>query len=247
MKRLFDFFGALIGLMIFSPILLVFIFLVWIDDRKSPFYFAPRVTINGVIFRMVKLRSMVVGADKTGVASTSSGDLRITPVGVLIRKYKLDEITQLWNVLMGDMSLVGPRPNLERDVSFYTKDEKDLLKVRSGITDMASIVFSDEGDILKGKADPEIAYNQLIRPAKSRLGLLYVEKNSIVLDIHLCWLTLCTIFSRKYALLELQKILKKLEANEDLIKIASRQYPLTPMFPPGATSIVTSGDGNTVA
>jgi lipopolysaccharide/colanic/teichoic acid biosynthesis glycosyltransferase len=114
---------------------------------------------------------MIKNADQSGVDSTGAADRRITPVGHFIRRYKLDEITQLWNVLKGDMSLVGPRPNVQRETDMYTGIERRLLSVKPGITDFSSIVFSDEGDILKDHADPDIAYNQLIRPGKSALGL----------------------------------------------------------------------------
>ena len=125
---------------------------------------------------MVKIRSMIINADKTGVDSTSSDDMRITSVGKVIRKLKLDELSQLWNVLIGDMSLVGPRPNVKSETDLYTKIEKNLLNVKPGITDFSSIVFSDEGDILSGSDDPDLLYNQLIRPWKSRLSLFYIEK-----------------------------------------------------------------------
>ncbi|VVM17401.1 hypothetical protein BSPWISOXPB_2715 [uncultured Gammaproteobacteria bacterium] len=119
----------------------------WKQDKKSPFYMAPRVGRNNIIFKMVKLRSMVSNADSSGVDSTSANDSRITPIGHKIRKYKLDEITQLWNVLIGDMSLVGPRPNVKNETDLYTSVEEKLLLVKPGITDFSSIVFSDEGDI----------------------------------------------------------------------------------------------------
>jgi lipopolysaccharide/colanic/teichoic acid biosynthesis glycosyltransferase len=108
---------------------------------------------------------MVVNADKIGGISTAATDRRITPVGRLVRAYKLDELVQLWNVLKGDMSLVGPRPQVQTDAALYTQAEKRMLTVRPGITDPASIVFSDEGDILKDSADPDLLYNQIIRPS----------------------------------------------------------------------------------
>ena len=137
--------------MLASPVLLPVMFLVWWQDRHSPFYVASRVGLDQRPFRMVKLRSMRIGADKSGVDSTSAGDSRITPVGHFIRRYKLDELTQLWNVLIGDMSLVGPRPNVERETRLYTDLEQRLLTVKPGITDYASIVFADEGEILQGQ------------------------------------------------------------------------------------------------
>ena len=120
---------------------------------------------------MIKLRSMIVNAEKSKVDSTSSNDPRITKIGKIIRKLKLDELSQLFNVFIGEMSLVGPRPNVKRETDLYTKVEKNLLSVKPGITDFASIIFSDESEILKNVDDPDISYNQLIRPWKSRLGL----------------------------------------------------------------------------
>lgn len=243
MKRIFDFILALIGLIISSPILLPVIFLVWIQDWHSPFYIAPRVGKGENLFKMLKLRSMIVNADKSGVDSTSSNDKRITGVGKFIRKYKLDELSQLWNVLIGDMSLVGPRPNVKRETDLYTIEEKKLLTVRPGITDFSSIVFSDEGDILKDQNDPDIAYNQLIRPGKSMLGIFYIEKRTFIIDIKLIYLTVIAIISKEKALNSLVVILKKLGATDFLIKIASRKSPLVPMPPPGAKSIVTNREG----
>jgi len=186
---------------------------------------------------MVKLRSMVVDADKTGVDSTSANDARITPVGKLIRRFKLDELMQLWNVLKGDMSLVGPRPNVESDVKLYTDIEKELLSVRPGITDISSIVFSDEGEILRGSDNPDLKYNQVIRPWKSRLGLLYIEKQSFFLDIQLLSLTAMAIMSKGRALQGIQKLLGRLEADDQLKVIALRGDELKPFPPPGADRI----------
>lgn len=240
MKRLMDIFGALLGLTLGSPVLLPVMFAVWLQDWHSPFYVAPRVGKGDVPFRMVKLRSMVVNADKSGVDSTGAGDKRITAVGRFIRRYKLDELTQLWNVLIGDMSLVGPRPNVKRETDLYTDAERKLLTVRPGITDFASIVFSDEGDILADKPDPDLAYNQLIRPWKSRLGILYVERRSLVLDLKLCLYTVVAIADRPAALKRVGKELAALRAPGDLIRAASRVDPLVPLPPPGATEVVMS-------
>ena len=206
MKRTFDIVVSFLGLLFASPLLLPVIFLVWRQDRHSPFYVADRVGRDGRFFKMVKLRSMIINADKTGVDSTSASDKRITPLGHFIRKYKLDELTQLWNVLIGDMSLVGPRPNVKRETDLYTSEERRLLTVKPGITDFASIVFSDEGDILKEQSDPDIAYNQLIRPGKGYLGLFYIAHQSIVLDVMLCYYTALLIVSREKALSKLQEV-----------------------------------------
>ena len=244
MKRALDLLLSIIGLTLGSVILLPVMFLVWWQDKHSPFYVAPRVGLGGREFRMMKLRSMVVNADRSGVDSTGANDRRITPVGHFIRKYKLDELTQLWNVLIGDMSIVGPRPNVKRETDLYTIAERHLLTVKPGITDFASIVFSDEGEILKEQRDPDVAYNQLIRPGKSSLGLFYIRHRSLAIDVALIWITATAILSRRRALLKLQALLRRAGASEELLKIASRTAPLVPMPPPGSDRIVTSRDGN---
>ena len=233
MKRLFDiFFFFWIGF--FAPILIPVIILIWIQDFKNPFYIAPRVGLNGKLFKMIKLRSMIINADSSGVDSTSNNDTRITIVGKFIRKFKLDELSQIYNVLIGDMSFVGPRPNVKNETDLYTNEEKVLITVKPGITDFSSIVFSDEGEILSNSVDPNIDYNQLIRPGKSMLGIFYVNNNNLILDIKLIFLTILSIFSKKKALKFITKILEKKNANENLIKIASRKYKLERIPPPGS-------------
>ena len=239
-KRIFDILVSGVGLIAASPILLPAMLAVWLQDRKSPFYIAPRVAKGGSMFRMVKLRSMVVGADKNKVDSTSASDARITPIGHFIRKFKLDELTQLWNVFKGDMSLIGPRPNVKRETDLYTTEEQRLLTVRPGVTDLASIVFSDEGDILEGSADPNLDYNQLIRPWKSRLSLFCIAHSSLGLDIRLIALTAVAILNKEKALKGIGSLLRKLGADEELIRAASRMHPLVPTPPPGATEVVAS-------
>jgi lipopolysaccharide/colanic/teichoic acid biosynthesis glycosyltransferase len=182
---------------------------------------------------------MITGADKSGVDSTSSTDSRITPIGHFVRRFKLDEVTQLWNVLKGDMSLVGPRPNVKRETDCYTRVEKRLLNVKAGITDLASIVFSDENDILKDSKDPDIDYNQLIRPWKSRLGLIYIEHQSLLLDISLILLTVVAMFSRPLALRWVNAILVCLKVSDDIIRVSKREEKLFPHPPPGTDLIVT--------
>ena len=240
MKRVFDILCSFFGLLALSPLLIPVMVLVWLQDFHSPFYVAPRVGKDGRIFRMVKLRSMVANADKTGVDSTSADDSRITSIGHFIRKFKLDEFTQLWNVLKGDMSLVGPRPNVKRETDLYTQVEKGLLSVKPGITDFSSIVFSDENDILKDSKDPDIDYNQLIRPWKSRLGLLYVEHKSFLLNCLLVLLTVVALFSRKKALWGVNRLLKRLDAPADVIRVSKREDALVPFPPPGSDTVVVS-------
>jgi len=189
---------------------------------------------------MVKLRTMVVHADKSGVDSTSTDDKRITFVGQTIRRFKIDELTQLCNVFLGQMSLVGPRPQVERDVNIYTSEERHLLDVRPGITDFASIVFADEGSILAGRVDPDLAYNQLIRPWKSRLGLLYVRHRTLWIDFKLIVATILAVLARNKALQMTCKMLVYLDVDHELLTVCSRNTELTPAPPPGADEIVQS-------
>ena len=239
-KRLVDILASIFGLLVTSPILLTVMFLVWKEDKRSPFYIAPRSGKNGSIFKMVKLRSMAVDADKTGVDSTSGNDMRITSIGHKIRRYKLDEIVQLWNVLIGGMSLVGPRPNVKTETDLYTDVEKELLSVRPGITDFSSIVFSDEAEILEGEDNPDLAYNQLIRPWKSRLGLAYIKNQSFLLDLQLIFYTVVAIISKPKALIWVAKKLNNLDVDADTMRVSKREVNLFPFPPPGSDEIVSS-------
>lgn len=202
------------------------LFLVWLQDRATPLYIADRVGHLGVPFRMIKIRSMVFNADKNGVESTSATDNRITPLGHFIRRWKLDELSQLWNVLRGDMSLVGPRPNTINEVARYAPWERELLSVRPGITDFSSIVFSDEGEILKNSNDPNADYSQLIRPWKGKLGILYARNASISLDIKLVLITLVAVIDRPKALALLQPVLVSCGCDTTLARVARRQEPI---------------------
>lgn len=234
LKRLFDIVFSLLILVIFSPILVVAILLVWLQDFKNPFFLAKRVSRGGGEFTMIKVRSMVVGAEQTGVNSTSSNDMRITKIGQFIRRFKIDELSQFFNVLLGDMSVVGPRPNTRTwGVDLYTKVEYGLLKVRPGVTDLSSIVFSDEGEILKDFPNVDESYNSLIRPWKSRLGLLYIENQNLALDIKIVWLTALAVISRKQALAGVEKILDYLNGSDDLKAVCRRNQKLVHSEPPG--------------
>lgn len=237
-KRTFDFIGALVGVVVVSPIIVVFMILIWSQDFRNPFYVANRVGRGSKVFSMIKLRSMRVGASSSGVDSTATDDDRITSVGRIVRKFKVDELPQLLNVLCGHMSLVGPRPNVEREVNIYTDKEMNLLSLRPGITDIASIVFSDEGEILKGKRDPDLAYNQIIRPWKSKLGLFYIEKQSFVLDLSLIYLTFLSAIDRARALKGLHRIVMNLGAEKELGELVLRRNVLVPSAPPGSNNVI---------
>ena len=239
MKRLLDIGAATIGLILLLPLLIVVSIMIWLQDFHSPFYIAGRTGRRERPFRMVKFRSMVIRADSSGVDSTAGDDPRLTSLGKFIRRFKLDEIPQLWNVLKGEMSLVGPRPNVERETVLYTSEEKRLLSVRPGITDLASIVFADEGDILEGSSDPDLKYNQVIRPWKSRLGLLYVDaRPGITRDIAIIVLTVRGALDRRAALAGVYSLAASLGANEQLLEIIMRQKPLPAAAPPGASDVV---------
>lgn len=226
MKRALDIIASAAGLALFSLPLAVILALVWSQDRKSPLYFGERAGRGGRPFRMVKVRSMVVNADRTGVESTGADDARITPLGRFVRRYKLDELPQLWNVIVGDMSLVGPRPNTIKAVASYTNVERGLLAARPGITDLSSIIFSDEGEIIKDAADPDAAYDRLIRPWKSELGLLYVQHAGLALDLKLIWLTIVAIMDKPGALRRIVPIVRQLGASDRLVEICRRDRDL---------------------
>jgi lipopolysaccharide/colanic/teichoic acid biosynthesis glycosyltransferase len=242
-KRLLDISLATLLTLISLPPLVVAMMAIYFGDRHWPLYSPYRIGIGGRSFRMHKLRSMVVDADKSKMDTTAANDCRITPVGRLLRRLKLDEVPQLWNVVMGEMSLVGPRPQIDREVALYTEPEKKLLSVKPGITDFSSIVFADLGEIMAAHSDPNIAYNQLVRPWKSRLGLFYVDHAGAGLDLALIGLTALNMFHRDLALRGMASLLRRLRAPEELVQMSLRRQPLIPTPPPGSDQIVTSRTG----
>lgn len=232
-KRAFDIVFSVAALVLASPLLALAALLIWARDGHSPFYRGTRVGRGGRDFLMVKLRTMVAGGDRLGGTSTAASDWRLTPLGAVLRRWKLDELPQFWNVLKGDMSLVGPRPNTRAGgVDLYTAEERRLLRVRPGITDLASIVFADEGDILGGSADPDALYNAVIRPWKNRLGLLYVDRSAMALDLRLIGLTALALISRRAALHQVSEILAAWNAESQLRIICARRGPLPAGAPP---------------
>jgi lipopolysaccharide/colanic/teichoic acid biosynthesis glycosyltransferase len=193
-KRAFDLVVAAVGLVALSPLLLCIAGAILVTSQGPLFFRGVRVGLNGRLFRILKFRTMVIDAEARGGPSTAADDPRITPVGAFLRRYKLDEIPQLINVVAGDMSLVGPRPQVQSDVARYTAEERALLSVRPGITDYASIRFRDEGEILRGQGDPDAAYDRLIRPEKIRLGLEYVRRRSFLVDVGILCQTVFAMF-----------------------------------------------------
>jgi len=160
------------------------------------FYRGERVGLGGRVFRTFKFRSMTADAEQRGGTSTNEGDVRITGTGVFLRRFKLDELPQLINVLIGDMSFVGPRPEVEKFVNMYTPEERVILTVRPGITDWSSIKFHNEGEIIaaSGIEDADEAYAKLIRPEKLRLQMKYVRERTFWTDIKIIFDTIATLF-----------------------------------------------------
>lgn len=233
-KRLFDIALSLFVLLAGSPVLLATMLAVWAHDGHLPIYWSTRVGRGGRDFRMAKLRSMTVGSELKGAASTARSDPRITSIGRVLRRWKLDELPQFWNVLRGDMSIVGPRPNTRRGgVDLYTAEEMRLLNVRPGITDLSSILFSDEADILEGAADPDLMYDLLIRPWKSRLGLLYVARRSFMMDLRIVWLTAVAVIAKPLALRGVDSVLARWGASEDLRRLCRHRAFVFELEAPG--------------
>lgn len=197
LKRLFDILFSSLGLIVMFPILIFSGIAIKLDSQGPALYRGKRIGRYGKPFRIYKFRAMVVNAEKLGGSSTAADDPRITNTGKYIRKYKLDELPQLINVLKGEMSFVGPRPQVPEDVALYTKEEKSILSVRPGITDWASIKYHNEGEILQGSSDPDQAYIEKIRPGKIKLELEYVRNYSFWIDLKILLKTIKTLFSTR--------------------------------------------------
>jgi lipopolysaccharide/colanic/teichoic acid biosynthesis glycosyltransferase len=193
-KRTFDLLAAGTALVVLSPLLAVLAFRIKRFDGGPVLYAGRRVGKDGKPFGMYKFRSMVLNADKIGGSSTPDDDPRITPVGKFLRRYKLDELPQLINVVKGEMSLVGPRPQVQWAVDLYTPEQRAVLTVPPGITDYASVRFPNEGEILKGSTDPDRDYMEKIHPEKMRLSLEYVRNRSLLTDFRVIAETANAIF-----------------------------------------------------
>ena len=189
LKRIFDITLSLFGLIILLPFMLIIAILIKFDSKGTVFFKQIRITKGGKEFKIFKYRTMKVGSDKYSQITVGK-DGRITKIGSFLRKYKLDEIPQLINVLIGDMSLVGPRPEVPKYVALYTDEQKEILKVRAGITDYASIEFSNENDLLALEKDSEKAYIEKIMPKKIELNKKYLSEISMLTDIRIILLTI---------------------------------------------------------
>lgn len=195
MKRLFDIVASFLGLLFLSPLFLILAIWIKLDSKGPVFYRQIRVGKGNKDFNLYKFRSMKVGADKSGLITIGGHDPRVTRSGLVIRKYKLDEFPQLINVLLGDMSLVGPRPEVRKYVDMYTAEQMHVLDVRPGITDLASIRYRNENELLESVSDPDKYYTDVIMQDKLRINLEYVEKQSFLYDIKLIFSTFWAIIS----------------------------------------------------
>ena len=197
MKRLFDFIASFYGLILLAPIFVLAALWIKIDSRGPIFFRQERVGFQGVLFRIHKFRTMVLDAEKKGKQITVGADSRITTVGGFLRKYKLDELPQLLDVLVGDMSLVGPRPEVPKYIDCYSDDEKyDVLSVKPGITDNASIEFRDENELLASSDDPEATYINEVLPKKIALYRQYVRERSFFGDVAIIFKTIFLIIKK---------------------------------------------------
>lgn len=180
MIRFFDIIFSGIGLVVLSPLFLIIYIVIRCESKGGGFYAQERMGKDGVTFKLYKFRSMRTGADKGSLITIGGHDSRITKMGYFIRKYKIDELPQLWNVFIGDMSLVGPRPEVERYTRLYTEEQKKVLSVRPGISDWASIEYVDENVILGQAEDPDKAYIEQIMPDKIRYNMKWIENQGVV-------------------------------------------------------------------
>lgn len=197
MKRLFDIIASGLGLIVLSPLFLILAIWIKLDSKGPVFYRQVRVGRNNIDFRIFKFRSMRVGSDKGSLVTIGGHDPRITKSGYFIRKFKLDEFPQLINVFVGDMSLVGPRPEVRHYVDYWTPEQMHVLNVRPGITDPASIKFRNENELMEKAEDPEKYYIEVIMQEKIKLYLEYVEKHNFFYDIGLIFKTFWVIVSER--------------------------------------------------
>jgi lipopolysaccharide/colanic/teichoic acid biosynthesis glycosyltransferase len=195
-KRIFDIMAAILGLLILLPFGLVVALVLVLDSRGPVFFLQQRIGKGGRPFFLFKLRTMYVGADKGTAITVGNRDPRITRIGYYLRKFKIDEFPQLINVLKGEMSFVGPRPEVKKFVDLYTPEQKRVLEVMPGMTDYASILFRNENELLTGKSDPIAFYIEYIMPKKLELNLKYVNTNNLWLDLKIIFRTLVVIIRK---------------------------------------------------
>lgn len=195
LRRSFDFTVSLIAIIILSPFLFVIGLLVIVDSKGGAFYIQTRVGKNFKPFGIIKFRTMKPDSDKKGLLTVGGRDARITKIGFYLRKYKLDELPQLFNVLIGHMSFVGPRPEVKKYVDLYNDEQKKVLSVKPGITDIASINYSNENEILAKYSDAETAYIEIVMPDKLKLNLEYIRNQNFISDCKIIMQTIAKIIN----------------------------------------------------
>jgi lipopolysaccharide/colanic/teichoic acid biosynthesis glycosyltransferase len=193
LKRLFDILASLTGIVILSPFFLIIVLLMIISSGFPVFYLQTRVGLRGRDFKLFKFRTMHKDSDKKGLLTVGGRDPRVTAIGYYLRKYKLDELPQLFNVLFGTMSLVGPRPEVRKYVDMYTKEQQQVLSVKPGITDFASLEYINENELLAQSANPEQTYIQEIMPAKLALNMKYIKQQGLGVDMKIIFSTISKI------------------------------------------------------
>ncbi len=200
LKRIFDIVSAGFGIVIISPILLIVSLAIVLSSKGGIFYRQRRVGLDGKVFNILKFRTMYTGSDKKGLLTVGDHDPRVTPIGFYLRKYKLDELPQLFNVFIGDMSMVGPRPEVSKYVEMYSKADRIVLSIKPGITDYASIYFRNENEILKASSNPEKKYIEEVMPRKLELNKKYILEKGIITDLKIIFLTFRSIFNKNQSL-----------------------------------------------
>lgn len=190
MKRIFDLFFSIIFIALLSPLFIFFSLLIVLDSPGCIFYRQLRVGRGGKEFYLIKFRTMKPGADRSGLLTVGSKDHRITRFGYFLRKYKLDELPQLFNIICGDMSIVGPRPEVSKYVALYNEEQRQVLSVLPGLTDYASLQYINESDLLSQSTDPEALYMNEIMPAKLKLNLQYIRERNLGTDVKIIFKTI---------------------------------------------------------
>ena len=195
-KRIFDIVFSCLGLILLAPVLVILAIIIKLDSKGPILFIQPRVGFNNQDFNIFKFRTMQMESDKKGLLTLGNKDSRITKVGYFLRRYKIDEFPQLLNILLGDMSFVGPRPELRKYVNYYPKDDLIVLSVRPGITGLASIEFRNEVELLKAAKDPEAFFIESIIPEKLKLNKLYISKSSFWFDLKLIIITIFRVLTK---------------------------------------------------
>ena len=196
LKRIFDILLAAVGVLVLLPLFLVVVVWIKFDSQGPAFYKQIRVGKDNRDFKLLKFRSMRIGSDKAGLLTIGGRDPRVTQSGYFIRKYKIDELPQLINVLLGEMSLVGPRPEVRKYVELYNADQRKVLLVKPGITDLASLEYFNENELLSQSTNPEQTYVEVVMPHKLKLNLKYIERAGLVTDVQIILRTIKRIFLR---------------------------------------------------